>query len=334
MSDFIDYNEFDELDNEIEPRSKPTMEQTLDKLRVGNQDRSDPDIYYGLSDIHSDDVPAFTEVWHGLDAPYRRRIIRDMLELSEVSFEMNYRTVALIGLEDDDPSVRETSIELLWEDESVEVMDQLIAMSLNDSVVQVRAAAVNGLGRYILLGEYEDIPEEAANRATNVALGFWEDVNEAVEVRRRALEAIANSGHARVPAAIREAYNSPDNRLRVSSIFAMGRTCDAQWQEIVLSELESEDAELRYEASRAAGELELIEAVPLLARLVLEEDREIINTAIWSLGEIGGKEALRVLEALSDKAEDEEDDDLVEVIEDAIGNAVLLGDGIADTWLE
>jgi hypothetical protein len=67
--------------------------------------------------------------------------------------------------------------------------------------------------------------------------------------------------------------------------------------------------------------------------LALGDDREIQLVAIWSLGEIGGKESMRVLEFLLGKAEEDEDDDLEEAVEDAIGNASLNRDNFANVWL-
>jgi HEAT repeat protein len=113
--------------------------------------------------------------------------------------------------------------------------------------------------------------------------------------------------------------------MQVSALFAMGRSCDDErWSSIILREIESADAEKRYEAARAAGELEIAQAVPLLARLTESNDREIKEIAIWSLGEIGGKKALKVLNRLADEADEAEDDNLLQAVEDAIGNASLV----------
>ena len=149
------------------------------------------------------------------------------------------------------------------------------------------------------------------------------DLNEDVDVRRRALEAVANCSHEIVDEAIREAYDSEEHRMQISAVFAMGRTYDAQWNEFVLQQLDADDPEMRYEAARAAGELEIEEAVPALTRLALDDDREIKEVAIWSLGEIGSRESARILERLATEAKRLGDDELLEAIEDAIGTASL-----------
>jgi HEAT repeat protein len=162
-------------------------------------------------------------------------------------------------------------------------------------------------------------------RAQQVAVAVLNDRNAPIEVRRRALEAISNSSHEIVEAAINEAYLGSDQKMRVGALYAMGRSCDNErWSSYVLQEMQSVDPEMRFEAVRAAGELEIAEAIPVLARLVDGNDREIKEIAIWSLGEIGGKKALKILTRLADEAEAEDTEDLLSVIEDAIGNASLV----------
>jgi HEAT repeat protein len=62
---------------------------------------------------------------------------------------------------------------------------------------------------------------------------------------------------------------------------------------------------MRYEAAVAAGELSLRQAVPDLARLVQDPDRQVSNAAIWALGQIGGDPAKQVLTAAYDGADEE-----------------------------
>jgi HEAT repeat protein len=172
------------------------------------------------------------------------------------------------------------------------------------------------------------LPELETIPAQDAVITLLNDEAEDVEVRRRALEAISNCRHEIVDDAIEEAYHSHDERMRASAVYAMGRTYDSRWESIVLREVDSSDPAIRYEAARSSGELGIEEAIPQLSRLSREDDREIQNVAIWSLGEIGGGQAMRYLSALAEEAEESEDDDLMELIEDAIGSASLAGDDI------
>ncbi len=98
----------------------------------------------------------------------------------------------------------------------------------------------------------------------------------------------------------------------------MGRSADERWNQDIIQALDDPNPVLRYEAARAAGELNLKPTVSRLIALIQEDDREIRNAAIWSLGEIGGTTAERALMQFSEEAEDE---DLIEALEDALANA-------------
>lgn len=308
-------------------REQPDLETTLNALIAGEAEEGmNSVVYYGLSGLPEANVSQFTTVWDSLSPEYRRRVIRDLADVGETNFDLDYRTIGWLALLDADAEVREAAIDLLWEDDTVSLMDRLIQTALSDESVSVRAAAASALGRFILLGEIGDLPDRETARAQDAAIRLLTDLTEDIDVRRRALEAIANSSHEIVVGAIREAHSSPDQRMRISSIFAMGRTCDEQWNDDVLQALESDDLEMRYEAARAAGELGLESALSQLRSLAFDADREIKEAAIWSLGEIGGNEAVRVLQLLAQDAENNDDEELLEAIEDALGNAKLGGD--------
>ncbi len=320
-----DINVSEEL--EVLNSKRPTLSDTLNSLvDFRDQDKGlGQPILYGLSALTSREVEQLKPVWETFKAYQRRRVLRELVSLSETDFEMDYRAIGLFGIQDKDPRVRVSAIEVLWEDESLELLSELIRLIQNDDNSDVRAAALSGLGRYILLGELGELPNDDFDRAQNVVIDVLNEAKAIPSVKRRALEAIANCSNRVVPKHITEAYENGIHELKVSAVFAMGRTCDERWSDIILDELDSLEPEIRYEAVRASGELELEEAVHKIARLAIEdEDREIKEAAIWSLGETGGREALRVLEALLESAEEADDIELTEALEDAIGNASLV----------
>src|SRR5258708_13371693 len=114
--------------------------------------------------------------------------------------------------------------------------------------------------------------------------------------------------------------------MRASAIFAMGRSFDHKWEPTVLQELGSDEPQMRYEAARAVGELQLHEALPQLAEMIADDDREIMEMAIWALGEIGGDEARRLLEDVIERADAAGDDSLADPVEEALEAASLPGD--------
>ncbi len=310
---------------ESAPSQKPSIDEVISLLQ-DNEDQPIPSaVYYGLSDLDNTAQKAFEPVWQKLSADYKRKLVLELAEASEANFELNFDALGYLGLEDDDADVRSSAIDLLWTDDSTYLLSLLLHLAENDESLDVRAAATCELGRFILLGEYGEIPEADAIQAQEVAIGLLNDLSEDIQVRRRALEAISNSSLDFVPEAIEEAYQSDEHLMRVSAVFAMGRSYDTRWSEIVLREIRNDDPEIRYEAARAAGELEIGEAVTLLGKIAIADEREIKQVAIWSLGEIGGNHSMRLLTALAEDAEEAEDEDLLEAIEDAIGYASMAG---------
>lgn len=316
----------DEIDIEYEAaqlQRKPGTNAIIRALQEADERFPNKTLVDGLSDLSQEAMDAIRPTWQAVAPAVQRAIMRGLIRSAEASIHVDYRRFGIDGLSGDDPRVREHAIELLWEDETLEVMYKLVGMAADDDNRDVRAAALSSLGRYILMGELGDISPEETRLAEETVIRIWQSENSDLEVKRRALEAIANCSHEIVPHAIQQAYDSPSPEMRASAVFAIGRTADKRWQDIVMAEIDNPEPAIRYEAARAAGELALVEAVPRLAEMTMEDDRELALTAIWSLGEIGGRTAMQILETLIEKAEDEGDDDMIDALEDAIGNAAL-----------
>jgi HEAT repeat protein len=319
--DDMDFNDLNEL-NESSEEKHPDLDTTLNALR-DNDGTVNSIIYYGLSQLEDENVRRLAPLWSELKAAFRRKVLRELVEASEANFELNYSALGYYALGDDDPSVRVAAIELLWEEASTSLLHKLQEMALYDDTAEVRAAAASALGRFILAGELGDLDEAEGLKAQDTAISILNNLDEDIDVRRRALEAISNSSNEIVVDAIREAYDHPDHRMQISAVFAMGRSYEERWNDIVLQQLDSEDEEMRYEAARAAGELEIDGAVRKLTNIALGDEREIREVAIWSLGEIGSKEATRTLERLATDAKRKHDDELLEAIEDALDTASM-----------
>ena len=90
----------------------------------------------------------------------------------------------------------------------------------------VREAAATSLGRFILMGELGKVRPEPYAVAYEALLTTCRDADEYMQVGRRALESLAYIGNEIVTELIREAYGAPDEKVRVSAVFAMGRSAD------------------------------------------------------------------------------------------------------------
>lgn len=322
---FPDYD-FGDLDMDDRRPQPSSLEDALTALRTESESNVLPSaVVYRLSDLEGEDLTAFKATWAELAVEQRRRIVNFLGELAEINYDLSFDSAAKVFFEDVDPEVRATAIDLTWYDVSEPTFHLLMKLADDDMAV-VRAAAISALGRFIYHGELEEFNQALAEKAQDLALNRYQDVNEDVDVRRRSLEAIAHCGHPRVPEMIEESYQGDEPMLRVSAVFAMGASCDNQWENNVRDELDSEMPEMQFEAVRAAGELRLTHAVPRLIELAQSDDYEIQIMAIWSLGEIGTNEARRGLENMAEALDemDEEDETLIMAVEEALEMASLV----------
>jgi HEAT repeat protein len=251
---------------------------------------------YCLSNLEPKGLVRVREAWIGLPSDMRQGIITRLADLAEADFEVNFGAVFRLGMEDNDAQVRVTAIEGLWEDEDVFLIPSLVICLREDESDAVRATAATSLGRFVLLGELEKIRPGPYALAYESLLATWRDGEETLEVRRRALESLAYAGTSTVKELIGDTYATSEGKMRVSAIFAMGRSADTCWATQVRQELFTPNPEMRYEAARACGELELRDAVTDLEELTDDVDPEVQEAAIWALGQIGGDQARQILE--------------------------------------
>jgi HEAT repeat protein len=293
-----------------------------------------PTVLFALSDVNRQELEHFAETWTALPVERRRRIALAMGEFAEENIEADFNRIFRYLLDDEDAQVREQGINGLWEDEEVSLINPMIGALRSDAAARVRAAAAESLGRFLLLAETKRIPPERGEAIFEVLLAVIRNAGEDVLVRRRAIESIAYRGDETVRDIIESAYASDDAGMQASAIFAMGRSADPYWRRTVAQELWSPDPQIRFEAARAAGELEYKVAVPRLIELLDDADREVQGASITSLGQIGGREAREALLALMEGDDDvtrELAQDALDELEFARGSDLLLYDlGLAD----
>lgn len=258
---------------------------------------------YAFSGLGRADLEDFVTIWPSLPEERREQVVRGMLEIAEASFEADFGSVFWICLEDPSDQVRARAIDGLWEDESPALREILLEVLASDPAPEVRSRAAVGLGRFVLQSELGKAGPGSGLRVATALVAAHEDDRQPVEVRRRALESLAFSSRVKTQPLIVRAYHDPERTMRVSALFSMGRSLDPDWAQTVIEETENLDPEMRYEAARACGELELRAAVPALGRMIGDPDPEIQSAAIWALGQIGGDRARQLLMACADSEE-------------------------------
>jgi HEAT repeat protein len=190
----------------------------------------------------------------------------------------------------------------------------LVDIVHHDEASAVRASAAEALARFVLLGELGKIRPRPFQAAVAALKERYSDPAETLEVRRRAVEGLAYISDDQVVATIDDAYGHADEGMRASAVLAMGRSGDRQWSKVILRELANPDPEMRLQATRACGELQLREAVDDVAELAQDVDVRIRAAALWALGQIGGSVAKGTLNRYAESDEPA----LAEVAQDAL----------------
>jgi HEAT repeat protein len=301
------------------PSDLDELKELLERLQSTSQPLSFS-MLYDLSDLSGERLSVFHTLWAAFPTTQRRHLLQALVELAELSFEVSFEAIFRHCLHDPDDEVRATAVDGLWESEDISLIGPLLTMLRADPSVQVRAAAASALGRYVLAGELEQLDERIQTRIMTELLTTIHLTGESVAVRRRAIESTSYACTPEVLDALELAYYDEDEQMRISAIVGMGRSCDKRWKEIILQELDSPSPAMRYEATWACGELGLRQAVPVLARLINDPDRQVCSATIWALGQIGGPQAKQVLIAAYDDA----DEDTQAALEDALAEQALL----------
>ncbi len=277
-----------------------------------------------LSDADADEQRHFRERLESLEAEQRHRLTRWLVDFGEVDVQGDFRPLMWILLDDADERVRALAIQGLWESRELGLIERLAGMLERDPVDRVRARAAEALGRFVELGE---LRVHLRDRLAPVVEGLLEraaDPREHPEVRRRALASAGYSEHPDLPGIIEQSLEEDAIEVRAGALRAMGNSADDRWSEAILDWLEEPEPELRFEAVRAAGELAIEAALsPLITLAQYETDRAIRGEAVWALGEIGGKDARRALEAVGADVAGI-DEDLAEAVEDALSSCALI----------
>jgi HEAT repeat protein len=244
-----------------------------------------------LSNISQQEMLLFLEVWGKMGFEKRRRIAGQLVELAEDDPFLNFDDIFCACLRDPDEIVRVRAIEGLWENENHSLIVPFITMLREDGFESVRAAAAQALGKFAMLAELGKLRQDDEANVEEALVAVIEDQGEKLEVRCRAVEAIAPLNRPRVTRIIKDAYQSGDDRMQVSAINAMGMNSDPAWLPTLLKEMENPDAEMRFEAAGACGDLGDEDAVPQLVRLIRDPENQVQLAAIAALGKIGGSEA-------------------------------------------
>ncbi len=249
----------------------------------------------------------------GLDAQDRVAFLEALIRYSEEWSDNS--TIFVEHLDDLDPKVRATAIRGLWDYPDPALIDKLMWMANQDPDPEVRARAISGLGVYVYQGEFADyefdwgemtdvmredeLPQADFERVKAFLLDVYADEKRTLDEQRFAIESLGFVHDAEIVDLVEQAYHRPEREIKISALFAMGRSGMDRWLEILERELHNDDPDIQLEAIRAVGEIGFDELGKELLRLTYSEDPDIRLEAIFALGQTGWEEAFERLDDLS-----------------------------------
>ena len=256
------------------------------------------DDFEDLSDLSRGAAARLIERWMDIPYPVRLALVREMVNRFETDIEHHYDRALVAALYDEEVEVKLGAFEGLTDTTEQMLLRYLLDHLRSEPVATVRAAGARVVAQFVLEAELEQLPKEQIDQLRDLVLGMAEEDPDS-EVRLQMLEAAGYfAKDPEVIDAIEQVWASGSHDSQVSALRAMGRQCDPRWLDVVLSQFQSDEPELRFEAARAAAFLGNQSIVPQLMTLTDDEDVEVQMAAIASLGAIGGETAINTLRAL------------------------------------
>jgi hypothetical protein len=300
------------------------LEHLLDALGDPSRPIND-EMLESASDLDAEGLRTFQAGWSNWDSPRRLELLEHVGRLADENIELNFDRVNRLALSDSEPRVRRRAIQNLWECEDPSLGERLAALVGADGSAEVRATAAAALGRFVYMGEVDEIDERLLRQVEDRLLAAHGSDADS-DVRLRSLESLGYSSRPEVAELIEAAYLSGEEKQMQAALKAMARSASPAWEEAIVENLHHPAPGLRAEATRAAGELELRGTVDDLIELTDDAIDDVRLAAIWSLAQIGGQAAAQALTRLLEAADDPDE---IALLEDGL-DYIAFVDGTRD----
>ncbi len=285
-----------------------------------------PKYLYRLSNLDGKELSSLEKIWEEVTPERRLALLQDLENLSEIDFLMSFNSIFKMAIDDPEPNVQQVAIRALWECEDPGLITKYINVLDSDENIDTQAQAASGLGRFVYLGEVDEISTDRKEQAEHKLLEILEDDSVADKIRQYALESIGYSSSPKIENMIELGYENDSQDWKHSALIAMGRSGERKWGPFVVENLDSIDEATQLAAIKAAGEIALSDSRPYLTELLEDYSDEVRFAAVWALSEIGGEGILDHIERMLEECED---DDEIEILENALEN-LEFNDDIAD----
>ena len=274
-----------------------------------------------FSDITLEDLQKVEKIWPKVPQQRKVSLLQALEDLMQIDTLISCDDFGFFALDDDDPVVKSQSIGLLWECADLNLASRFIKILEEDKDPDLSAAAASGLGKFVLLGELDEIPQKHADKVMKTLIEKYKTTdNDAL--KQNILESLGYASNAQVNGFITEAIKQPEKEWVLSALFAIGRSDNEQWRKVILEKLNDLDPDVQLEAVKAAGELEISDSKEIIIDIIknTSPEEELHLQAIWSLSMIGGNEILNIFDNMLDSSDSEKETGMLEM---AIDNLEL-----------
>ncbi|MEX2377165.1 MAG: HEAT repeat domain-containing protein [Dehalococcoidia bacterium] len=248
-----------------------------------------------LSSITAEEADELARSWDEWPGERVRELLERLAGMAQDDTRLEFETVFKAALTLPDPYVRRLAVTGLEESADRTLSATFADMVQADPDEDVRARTAQTMSTLCALAVEGWLHSRDADRLFESLFNVLQKPDEAHVVKCRALESVAVFGGDRVSGFIQWAFDEGDLTLRQSALIAMGRTCDPRWMSAILEDLDHVNAGVRFEATRALGEVGGEDAAPHLAGPLDDQDLDVQIATVAALERLGGDDAKRQL---------------------------------------
>ena len=248
-----------------------------------------------LSNLMPDEAIKLADAWQKWPADTLVDLLQRLSQLFIETAHVEFETVFTLALDHVDPRARRLGLAGLAESTDRMVALRMAELVRRDPDSSVRASAAANLALACQQAAEGRLIRRDGERLFEALCDAFENLQEPVEVRARALESVAAFGGDRVNRFIRTVYADRSIEMRQSAIVAMGRTGDPAFIDFAVMNLDHVRPEMRLEATNALGLLCDEVQADLLEGPLDDQDLEVQLAAVAALARIGGSDARRLL---------------------------------------
>jgi len=270
-----------------------------------------------FSDISYDDLKKVKKVWSKVSQQRKVSLLQELENLMRIDTLISCDDFGVFALDDEDPVIKSQAINLLWECVDQNLATRFMSLLLEDKDPALSASAASGLGKFVLLGELDEIPQDLSKKIQNTLVEKYVSSSDQ-QLKQSILESLGYISSSQINEFITEAIKRPEKEWVLSALFAISRSANENWSKIILKKLDDLDPDVQLEAIKAAGELEIADAKETIIELLESSspEEEIHLQAIWSLSMIGGNDIQVLFQKMIDSSDSEKEAAMLEMAMD------------------